>query len=147
MGRFLTVPFVLVALLLGSVGFLAAAYHLRSRQSELDRELSQSWLNLGAGLDAAAVYLDDSIRTGLEPELLSKAASDTFVQARLEGMGSRIDSICRQRGGSPGDSGRIDSLRESIRRDRERVGLALARYREERHSWMGRTLLQGFPER
>lgn len=147
MGRFLTVPFVLVALLIALIGAVAAAYHLRSRQSELDRELSQSWLELGDGLDRAAAFLRDSTRTGLDPELLSKAAGDTAVQARLESLGSRVDSICRNRGGLRGDSGSIDSLRESIRRDRERVGLVLAHYREERHSLLGKWLLKGFPER
>jgi len=142
MGRFLTVPFVLIALFLASIGALAAAYHLRARQSELDQELSMSWLKLGRGLDAASAFLRDSSRLDLGPDALAKAAVDTAVQARLEGFGARIDSICRKRGGA-----QVDSLRESIRRDRERVGLVLAHYREERHSLLGKWILKGFPER
>ena len=147
MGRFLTVPFVLLALLLASAGALAAAIHIRSRQARLDQELSQAWMRLGSGLRDAAQFVHLASDPVFEPRELAMAASDSSIQARLDLIGNRIDSVCRAEDGKGRDSESLDSLRESVRRDRERLGLALARYREEKDSFLGKRLLAGFPTR
>lgn len=147
MGRFLTVPFVLLALLLASVGGVAAAFHIRSRQVGLEQELSQAWQRLGIGLRDAARHLHRPSDSVFDPRELARAASDTAIQSRLGAIGNRLDSICRARDGAGKNSESLDSLRESVRRDRERLGLALARYREEKNSFLGKRLLAGFPTR
>lgn len=147
MGRFLTVPFFLLALILAFAGAAAAALHIRVRQTLLDQEVAQAWQRLGSGLVAASRFIGDPVDPTLDPDRLAYAISDTAIQSRLEVVGSRIDSICRttrERGSAVAS---IDSLRESLRRDREHLGLAIASYRGERHSLLGEWLLEGFPER
>lgn len=147
MKRLVAVPFLLMALLVGAIGFAAAALHLRSRQAILDQELSHAWQRLALGLRDACARLDEPVDQALDPRRLADILSDTAAQSRLDAVGSRLDSICRNRSGAPGVPGGLDSLREAVRRDREQLGLALARYREERNSFLGKKLLRGFPDR
>lgn len=146
MKRLVAVPFLAMALLVGALGCAAAAFHLRARQAILDQELSHAWQRLALGLRAACARLEEPVDQALEPRRLADILSDTAAQSRLDAIGSRLDSICRDRSGAS-SSGGLDSLREAVRRDREQLGLALARYREERRSFLGRRLLVGFPER
>jgi hypothetical protein len=147
MGRFLTVPFFLLALVLAAIGCAAAAFHLRARQALLDQELFQSWQRLGSGLSAALVRLDQPTDTLLDPQRLATAVSDTSIQAHLGALGDRVDSLCREVGRNAKSRPDLDSLRESLRRDRQNLGLAVANYRGERRSVLGTWLLGGFPER
>jgi len=145
--RLVAVPFLFVALLVGGLGCAAAAFHLRSRQAILDQELSHAWQDLALGLREAGVRLGEPVAPELDPRRLASILSDTAAQSRLDAIGSRLDSICRIRSDAAAVAGGLDSLREAVRRDRERLGLALARYREERRSFLGRRLLAGFPDR
>lgn len=145
--RFLHVPYVLFLLTLCVVGSGAVAIRMRSHQAVLDQELSQAWLQLGTGLRAATDFLGEAPDPQLDANRLSDAKTDTASQARLGAIGSRIDSLCRASDSLDIDAATLDSLRESIRRDRERVGLALAHYRGERQSFLGKWLLRGFPDR
>ena len=143
----LALPFALLALAMALVGALFASYHLRSRQDQLDLELSQAWQTLGLDLRNAGRFLDQPSDQALDPARLTGAAGDTLLQARLGEIGARLDSICRFESAQGFNSEGLDSLRESVRRDRERLGLSLARYRQERHSLLGRWVLKGFPVR
>lgn len=146
-GRFLTVPFVLLAVFLAAVGGIAAAFHIRSRQVEFDQNLSQAWSRLGNGLREACERLHQPPEPVFEPRELAKAVADTAIQAKLGVIGTRIDSICRARDSAGRNAESLDSLRESVRRDRENLGLALARYREGMESIVGKRILVGFPVR
>ncbi len=148
MKRLVAVPFLVLALAVGALGAVAAAFHLRSRQAVLDQELSHAWQNLALGLREACARLDEPVDPALDPRRLADILSDSAAQSRIDAIGSRLDSICRNRSVAESASGGgLDSLREAVRRDRERLGLALASYREERRSFLGRRLLQGFPDR
>jgi len=147
MGRLLTVPFFLLALVLATIGCAAAALHLRARQALLDQELFQSWQRLGSGLSAALARLDQPADSSLDPQRLATAVLDTAIQSHLGTLGDRVDSLCRAVGGSGKSRPDLDSLRESLRRDRQNLGLAVANYRGERRSLLGSWLLEGFPER
>lgn len=146
-GRLLTVPFVLLMFLSALIGGVAAAFHLRARQSFLEQELSQSWQDLGAGLATALHRLDVPADSMLDPQRLADAVTDTTIQAHLGALGDRIDSLCREIQRTGSDRLDFDSLRESLRRDRQKLGLAIANYRGERHSLLGDWVLWGFPER
>ena len=147
MKRLVAVPFLFVALLVAGIGCVAAAFHLRSRQAILDQELTHAWQDLALGLREAGARLDEPVDPALDPRRLVDILSDTAAQSRLDAIGSRLDSICRIQSDAAAVDGGLDSLREAVRRDRERLGLALARYREERRSFLGRRLLAGFPDR
>ncbi len=147
MGRWLTVPFLLAFLVVALLAAAAGALHLRARQALLEQELSQSWQDLATGLSAAAALLGEPADPVLEPENLASVAADTVLQGRLGRRGDRLDSLCRSRRGTPGSGPDLDSLREAVRRGRERVGLAIANYRGDRHSFPGTLVLKGFPER
>jgi hypothetical protein len=147
MGRFLTVPFFLLALVLAAIGCAAAAFHLRARQALLDQALFQSWQRLGSGLSTALRHLDQPADTSLDPQRLATVVSDTSIQAHLGALGDRVDSLCREVGRNGKSRPDLDSLRESLRRDRQNLGLAVANYRGERRSVLGTWLLEGFPER
>lgn len=147
MGRLLTVPFFLLALFLAMIGCAAAALHLRARQSLLDQELSQSWQDLGAGLSAALHRLGEPADPLLDPQRLANAVADTALQAHVGALGDRIDSLSRRVEPNASADPVLDSLRESLRRDRQMLGLAIANYRGERHSVLGNWVLWGFPER
>ncbi len=147
MGRWLTVPFFLLAFLFAILGAGAAAFHVRSQQALLDQEVFQAWQRLGAGLTAAERWLDQPVDTALDPQKLNAAVTDTAKQARLGVIGDRIDSLCRTGVRTGSTSSGYDSLREAVRRDREHLGLAIANYRGKRHSFLGEMLLSGFPER
>ncbi len=147
MKRLVAVPFLLVALLVAALGSAAAAFHLRSRQAVLDQELSHAWQRLGLGLRDACVRLGEPVEDALDSQRMANILADTAAQSRLDAIGTRLDSICRSRSDVPGVPAGLDSLREAVRRDREHLGLVLARYREERHSFLGEKLLRGFPDR
>lgn len=147
MGRWLTVPFLFALLVVALAATGLGALHLRARQAMLDQELSQSWQDLATDLAAASAVLGESADPALEPERLASVASDTALQNRLGRRGDRLDSLCRSRAGRRQSGPDLDSLREAVRRGRERVGLAVANYRGERHSFPGTWVLKGFPER
>jgi len=147
MGRFLTVPFLLLSLVLATIGCAVAAFHLRTRQALLDREVSESWQRLGSGLSAALLHLDQPADSLLDPQRLADAVQDTSIQSRLGRLGDHVDSLCRDLGRKGGARPDLDSLRESLRRDRQNLGLAVANYRGERRSLVGEWVLRGFPER
>lgn len=148
MGRWLTVPFFLLALFVAAIGCATAAFHLRARQALLDRELVQSWQRLGNGLSAALARLDQPADPALDPQSLAFAVSDTAIQARLGKLGDRVDSLCAAPAGAVANSRpELDSMREALRRDRQGLGLAIANYRGERRSFLGAWLLAGYPER
>jgi hypothetical protein len=145
--RLLTFPFLLLALFLGLVGGVGSAIHLRARQSDLEQELSQAWQDLGAGLAAALHRLEAPADPLLDPQRLADAVVDTSIQSHLGALGDRIDSLCREIRRTGSERMDFDSLRESLRRDRQKLGLAIANYRGERRSLLGEWVLWGFPER
>lgn len=147
MGRWLTVPFLFALLVAALAATGLGALHLRARQALLDQELSQAWQDLATDLAAASTLLGEPPDPALEPERLGSVVSDTALQNRLGRRGDRLDSLCRSRTGRKESGADLDSLREAVRRGRERVGLAVANYRGERRSFPGAWVLQGFPER
>lgn len=147
MKRLLPLPVLLLAFLALAAGGLFAAFHIRSRQALLDREITHSWQILGEGLRGACGRLGVAPDPALEARSLLGILSDSLAQARIDSIGNHLDSACRTMASSGKDAVAFDSIRESVRRDRERLGLALARYREERNSVLGGWLLEGFPER
>lgn len=115
----------------------------RSRQATRERQLVVAWKQMGLALVSAADRLGLDARKAPDAWELAAAPSDALVQSRVDSLESRIWKELSERKGGHG----IDSLRETLRRDRERLGLALAHCREGTHSIPSRWFLAGFPSR
>ncbi len=147
MKRLLPFPFLVLVVPVVFFGSLGGMVYLRSQQAALDQDLVQAWQRFGLGLKCAMESFGEVPPPELEPGELSRGNVDTVLQERLSAIGLHIDSLCRGTALRGFNSNRLDSLRESLRRDREHLGLALSRYRTERQSYYGKWLLKGFPVR
>lgn len=126
------------------VALVAGAILLRWQQVGRERELSQSWRQVGRVLDQAAVALSLSREGFPDAWEMGRAADDERVRTRLDSAEARIwRAVSNRRPPWPS----ADSLREVLRRARERQGLALADCRTNRDSWLGSRVLEGFPRR
>ena len=127
-----------VGILVFGMGTLA-----RSRQATRERQLVVAWKHMGQSLVSAAGRLGLDAHRAPDAWELAVAPSDTQVQARVDSLETRIWKELTERQREPG----MDSLREVLRRDRERLGLALAHCREGTRSFPSRWFLAGFPMR
>jgi hypothetical protein len=116
---------------------------VRWRQSGRERELVLSWVRLGQGLVAASSRLGLDAAKAPEPWDLSSAPVDSVVRHRVDTLEAKVWKDLERRGREKG----LDSLREALRRSRERAGLALAHCREGTRSAPSRWFLAGYPKR
>lgn len=115
----------------------------RWRQAGRDRELVVSWKRLGQALDRAAGRLGLDASTAPDPWALASAPTDSVARAGVDSLEARVWKELARRGREKG----MDSLREDLRRDREKLGLALAHCREGTRSIPAKWFLVGYPER
>ena len=130
-----------------AAAFLAgsAVWCVRTRflQAEHEKELTVSWEGLGTSLRMAAARLGVDGSGSPDAWELSLAPSDPVVQVRLDSLEAKVWRELARRGRGAG----MDSLREGLRRARERQGLALARCRAGTGSVPSRWVLWGYPRR
>jgi hypothetical protein len=122
----------------GGLGAIA-----RWRQAGRERELVVSWKRLGSALEKASARLGLDASKAPDPWVLASAPSDTLVSAGVDTLEAKVWKELSRRGREQG----MDSLREALRRDRERLGLALAHCREGTRSAPSKWFLVGYPER
>ena len=134
----LTVAVASLGILVFGMGTLA-----RSRQATRERQLVVAWKTMGLSLISAAGRLGLDAQNAPDAWDLAQAPSDSVVQTRVDSLESHVWKELSDRKGETG----IDSLREALRRDRERLGLALAHCREGTHSFPTKFYLRGFPQR
>lgn len=116
----------------------------RYRQVQREHELALAWIDLGHALDRTTVRLNLPREGFPDAWELTRAAESPDVQARLDSAEARIwQAVSEQKPPFVG----ADSLREDLRRKRERQGLALAHCRTGREGWVGHWALRGFPNR
>jgi len=123
--------------------FCAYGTLVRLRQAGRERELALSWVRLGQNLVAASSHLGLGAEEAPEPWELSSAPVDSVVRRRVDSLEAKVWKEMERKGRDKG----LDSLRESLRRSRERAGLALAHCREGTKSAPSRWFLAGFPKR
>jgi len=131
----------LVVMCAGAVG--AYGTLVRWRQAGRERELARSWVRLGQNLVAASSRLGLDAEKAPEPWDLSSAPVDSVVRRRVDDLEAKVWKDMERRGREKG----LDSLREALRRSRERAGLALAHCREGTKSAPSKWFLAGYPER
>lgn len=128
-----------VAMGIGAAGWVVLQ---RWQQVNRERELRLAWVEIGRSLVRADARFHLNEADFPDEWELLRAADDTNIVRRLDSAEQRIWKTISKR---PKENG-IDSLREALRRQRERQGLALAHCRGNRSSW-GKWILAGFPER
>ena len=138
--RLLATAIVVTGAVAVSSGLGAVA---RWRQAGRERELVVSWKRLGQALERASSRLGLDASVAPDPWVLASAPSDSVIRAAVDSLDAKVWKELARRGGGKG----MDSLRQALRRDRERLGLALAHCREGTRSIPSKWFLVGYPER
>jgi len=131
--------------LLGAIAAVVCAYGalVRWRQAGRERELALSWVHLGQNLVQASSRLGLDVANAPEPWELSSAPEDSSVRSRVDTLEAKVWKAMERQARKKG----LDSLREALRRSREKTGLALAHCREGTKSAPSRWFLAGYPRR
>ena len=115
----------------------------RWRQAGRERELVVSWKRLGMALDRASARLGLDASAAPDPWEIAAAPTDSVIRAGVDSLDAKVWKELARRGKEKG----IDSLREDLRRNRERLGLALAHCREGKKAIPAKWFLVGYPQR
>jgi hypothetical protein len=132
-----------VAVVVAMAGSAVWSVKTRFRQAEHEKELTVSWVRLGQTIQGAAVRLDVDASDFPGAWEFRRGPDDPVLRARVDSLDARVWRELARRGRQSG----LDSLREVLRRDRERLALALAQCREGTRSAPSRWVLLGYPRR